>query len=43
MLVKCDEHLHSLVRLERNFDNHNVFYQDYSLDIFQQTVQAQVN
>jgi hypothetical protein len=36
MLVKCDEHLHPLVRLETNFANHNIFYQDCNLDIFEQ-------
>jgi hypothetical protein len=34
MLVKCHEHLHPLVRLNRNCANQNIFEQDYSLDIF---------
>jgi hypothetical protein len=36
MLVKCHEDLHPLVELETNFVNQNIFYQDYSLDIFEQ-------
>jgi len=36
MLVKCHEHLHPLVRLNRNCPNQNIFEQDCSLDIFEQ-------
>ncbi len=35
MLVKCYEHLHPLLRLETNSVSHNIFDQDYSLDIFE--------
>jgi len=38
MLVKCHEHLHLLVRSKRNSINQNIFYEDYNLDIFEQTV-----
>jgi len=37
MLVKCDEYLHPLMRLETNSNNRNFFYQDCSLDIFERT------
>ncbi len=37
MLMKCHEHLHPLVRLDMNCANQNLFQQDYSLDIFEQT------
>ncbi len=37
MLVKCHEHLHPLVRLNRNCANHNTFQHECSLDIFEQT------
>jgi hypothetical protein len=36
ILVKCHEHLHPLVRLNRNYANQNIFEQDYNLDIFEQ-------
>jgi hypothetical protein len=36
MLVKCHEHLHPLVRLDRNYANQDIFEQDYNLDIFEQ-------
>jgi hypothetical protein len=38
MLVKCHEHLHPLARLKTNSTNHNFFYQDCNLDIFEQIV-----
>jgi hypothetical protein len=34
MLVKCHEHLHPLVRLNRNCANQDIFEQDCNLDIF---------
>jgi hypothetical protein len=37
MLVKCHEHLHPLVKLERNSTNRDIFNQDCCLDIFEQT------
>ncbi len=37
MFVKCHEHLHPLVRLDRNCVDQDVFEQDCSLDIFEQT------
>ncbi len=37
MLVKCHEHLHPLVRSETSSANQNIFDQDCSLDIFEQT------
>ncbi len=37
MLVKCHEHLHPLVRLDRNYADQDIFEQDYNLDIFEQT------
>jgi hypothetical protein len=37
MLVKCHEHLYSLERLDRNCVDQNIFEQDCSLDIFEQT------
>ncbi len=36
MLVKCHEHLHPLVRLDRNYVDQDIFEQDYNLDIFEQ-------
>jgi hypothetical protein len=42
MLVKCDEHLHLLVRLKMNFVDHNIFYQDYNWIVLSK-LQAQVN
>jgi hypothetical protein len=36
MLVKCHEHLHPLIRLDRNYADENIFDQDCSLDIFEQ-------
>jgi hypothetical protein len=36
MLVKCHEHLHPLMRSKRNYVNQIVFYEDCSLDIFEQ-------
>jgi hypothetical protein len=36
MLVKCHEHLHPLVRLNRNCVDQDIFEQDCSLDIFEQ-------
>jgi hypothetical protein len=36
MLVKCHEHLHPLVRLNRICANQEIFEQDYNLDIFEQ-------
>jgi len=35
MLVKCHEHLHPLVRLKKNSTDHNIFDEDYNLDIFE--------
>jgi hypothetical protein len=35
MLVKCHEHLHPLVRLDRNCADHNIFEHECSLDIFE--------
>ncbi len=37
MLVKCHEHLHPLIRLDRNCVDQNIFQQDYNQDIFEQT------
>ncbi len=37
MLVKCHEHLHLLVRSKKNLVDQNIFYEDYNLDIFEQT------
>jgi hypothetical protein len=37
MLVKCHEHLHPLVRLDRNCADESIFEHDYNLDIFEQT------
>jgi len=37
MLVKCHEHLHPLVRLDRNCADQGIFEHDYNLDIFEQT------
>jgi hypothetical protein len=37
MLVKCHEHLHPLVRLDRNCVDQDIFELDWSLDIFEQT------
>jgi hypothetical protein len=34
MLVKCHEHLHHLVRLNRNCANQDILEQDCNLDIF---------
>jgi len=34
-LVKCHEHLHPLMRSERNFVDQDIFYQDCSLDVFE--------
>jgi hypothetical protein len=42
MLMKCHEHLHPLVRLNKNCAKQNTFEQDYSLD-FLSKLQAQVN
>jgi hypothetical protein len=36
MLVKCHEHLHPLVRLDKNCANHDIFEHECSLDIFEQ-------
>jgi hypothetical protein len=36
MLVKCHEHLHPLIRLDKNYVDENIFDQDCSLDIFEQ-------
>jgi hypothetical protein len=36
MLVKCHEHLHPLIRLDRNYVDQNIFDQDCSLNIFEQ-------
>jgi hypothetical protein len=38
MLVKCHEHLHPLVRLDRNCVDQDIFEQDCNLDIFEQTI-----
>jgi hypothetical protein len=38
MLVKCHEHRHPLVRLDRNCVNQDIFEQDCNLDIFEQIV-----
>ncbi len=37
MLIKCYEHVHPLVKLDRNFADQYIFDQDYNLDIFEQT------
>jgi hypothetical protein len=37
ILVKCHEHLHPLVRSERNFVDHDIFCHDCNLDTFEQT------
>jgi hypothetical protein len=37
MLVKCHEHLHPLVRLDRNCVDQDIFEHDCSLNIFEQT------
>jgi len=37
MLVKCHEHLHPFVRLDRNCVDQDIFEQDCILDIFEQT------
>ncbi len=37
MLVKCHEHLHPLVTLDKICANHNIFEQNCSLNIFEQT------
>jgi hypothetical protein len=34
MLVKCRDHMHPLVRLNRNCTNQDIFEQDYNLGIF---------
>jgi hypothetical protein len=36
MLVKYHEHLHPLVESKWNYVDQDIFYQDYSLDIFEQ-------
>jgi hypothetical protein len=36
MLVKCYEHLHPLVRLDRSCPNQDILKEDCSLDIFEQ-------
>ncbi len=36
MLVKCHEHLHPLVRLDRNYVDQDILKQDCNLDIFEQ-------
>jgi hypothetical protein len=36
MLVKCHEHLHPLVRLDRNCASHYIFGHECSLEIFEQ-------
>jgi hypothetical protein len=36
MLMKCHDHLHPLVRLNRNCANQDIFEQDYTLGIFEQ-------
>jgi hypothetical protein len=40
MVVKCHEDSHPLVKLETNFANQNIFYQDCNLDIFEQTART---
>jgi hypothetical protein len=37
MSIKCYEHLHPLVRLDRNFADQDIFDQNCNLDIFEQT------
>jgi hypothetical protein len=37
VVVKCHEHLHLLVKSKRNFVDQNIFDEDCSLDIFEQT------
>jgi hypothetical protein len=37
MLVKCHEHLHLLVRLDKICVDYNIFEQDCILNIFEQT------
>ncbi len=34
MLVKCYEHLHPLVKLDRTCADQDIFEQDWNLDIF---------
>ncbi len=36
-MVKCHEHLHPLVKLEKIFADQNIFDEDCNLDIFEQT------
>jgi hypothetical protein len=40
MLVKCHEHLHPLVRLDKNRVDQYIFEQDCNLDIFEQTTRT---
>jgi hypothetical protein len=37
MLIKCHEHVHPLVKSNRNFVDQYIFDQDCNLDIFEQT------
>jgi hypothetical protein len=36
MLIKCHEHVHPLVKSDRNFANQYIFDQDCNLDMFEQ-------
>jgi len=38
MLIECHQHLHPLVRLDRNFVGKDIFDQDCSLDTFEQII-----
>jgi hypothetical protein len=38
VLIKCHQHLHPLVRSDRNFVGKNTFDHDCNLDIFEQTI-----
>jgi len=37
MLMKCHEHLHASIKSKRSFVDKDIFNQNYSLDIFEQT------
>jgi hypothetical protein len=37
MLMKCHEHLHASIKSKKSFVGKDIFNQNYSLDIFEQT------
>jgi hypothetical protein len=40
MLMKCHEHLHASIKSKRSFVDKDIFNQNYSLDIFEQTTKG---